>query len=64
MVIRTYLVGIYVKIKDIGYSGKLLKLGFIIQQAKDRKSLEGEYMLDKLGKSKTITLIQRSLDVI
>ena len=47
-VIRSYLVSIYVKIKDIGYLGKLLKLWFIIHLARDH--INEEYRLIKLGK--------------
>ena len=75
-VIRSYLVGIYVKIKDIRYLGKLLKLGFIIHLA--RYHIKDEYILIKLGqtednhiivykycqKNNTITYIQRSFDFI
>ena len=46
--IRSYLVGIHVKIQDIGYLGKLLKLGFIIYLA--RYHIKEEYRFVKLGK--------------
>ena len=41
-VIRSYLVNIYIKIKDIGYIGKLLKLLFIIYLTRDH--IKYEYM--------------------
>ena len=47
-VIKSFLTGIHFKIKDIGYLGKLLKLGFIIYLAKDH--IKEEYRLIKLGK--------------
>ena len=46
--IRSYLVSIYVKIKDIGYLGKLLKLFFIIYLGKYH--IKEEYRFVKLGK--------------
>ena len=49
-IIRSYLVSIYIKLKDIGWLGKLLKLCFIIYLARDH--IKEEYKLIKLGKSK------------
>ena len=53
--IRSYLVSIYVKIKDIGYLGKLLKLCFIIYLAKYH--IKEEYRFIKLGKSENNYII-------
>ena len=50
VVIRSYLTDIHFKIKDIGYLGKLLKLGFIIYLARDH--IKEEYRFVKLGKPK------------
>ena len=46
--IRSYLVGIHVKVKDIGYLGKLLKLCLIIYLGRDH--ILEEYRSIKLGK--------------
>ena len=50
VVIRSYLVSIYIKIKDIKYLDKLLKLMFIIRLA--RYHIKKEYRFIKLGKAK------------
>ena len=53
--IRNYLIGIHVKIKDIGYLGNLLKLWFIIYLARDH--INEEYKFVKLGKSENNHII-------
>ena len=53
--IRSYLADIYVKIKDIWYLDKLLKLRFIIHL--DRDHIKDGYMLVKLGKSENNYII-------
>ena len=54
-VIRTYLISIYVKIKDIRYLGKLLKLWFIIFLSRDH--IKEWYRLIKLGKPENKQII-------
>ena len=54
-IIRSYLVSIYVKIKDIRYLDKLLKLFFIIHLT--RYHIKEEYKLNKLGKSENKHII-------
>ena len=51
-VIRTHIVGAYIKTKDICMLNGEIGLGFIIRQTKDRKSHSDEYKLNKLGHKK------------
>ena len=50
MIIRSYLVSIYFKIKDKIYISKLLKLFFIIYVSQNH--INDEYKLNKLGKTR------------
>ena len=46
--IRSYLVGIYVNIKDIGYLCKLLKLYFIIYLDRDHVLYKGRIQVGQI----------------